>query len=157
MPGKVKDGLIVRGRKKSARTIRKGVNPLQNEDGTHSTHVMASGESGRSKYPYEVNPTVFPNNGGKTWTDLRDNPREAYNEASKRGEMYGFKSAKKAEKFAYGLPWKQGEDKKDARRAYKEEKKSNNLYTQSEEFKKDKERLRSERPSNHIFQGSKKK
>lgn len=134
-------GLITHGRIKAAREMRKGVTPLQNSDGSISTHVMSSGETGNKKYPYEVNPTVFPNNGGKTWTDLRDNPNEAYNEASKRGEVIGFKSAKRAEKFSYGVPWKKGEAKKEARQNYRADKKAGNLYTQSNEFKNNRKKI----------------
>jgi hypothetical protein len=131
MPGE--DQFITRRRKAIARAIRKDVTPLQNEDEI-STHVMSSGETSSKKYPYEVNPTIFPNEGGKTWTDLRDKPNEAYEEAKKRGEVFGFKSAKKAEKFGYGS-WKKGEAKKEAMKNYREDKKAGRLYTQSEEFK----------------------
>lgn len=139
---KVREGMVVGNRKMYAREIRKGVIPLQNPDGTYSTHVMSSGETGSKKYKYEVNPTVFPNDKGKTWTDLRDKPNEAYDEAKKRGEVIGFKSAKKAEKFGYGLPWKEGEAKKQARKDYRSDKKAGKLYTQSEEFKASKKQSR---------------
>jgi hypothetical protein len=146
-PGKPKkkDGMIVSQKAKAIRNMRKGVTPLKNEDGSHSTHVMSSGESGNKKRPYEVNPTVFPNNQGKTWTDLRDKPEEAYQEAKKRGEVVGFKSAKRAEKFAYGTKWKKGEDKKSAKENYREDKKAGKLYTQSEQFKADKKRIKQKR------------
>jgi hypothetical protein len=42
----------------------------------------------------------------------------AYNEAKKRGEVFGFKSKKRAEKFAYGS-WKQGQDRREAMKAYR--------------------------------------
>ena len=61
--------LITKNRAQAARDMRKGVTPMQNADGTTSTHVMAGGEGGSGKFKYTVNPTVFPNNGGKTWTD----------------------------------------------------------------------------------------
>jgi hypothetical protein len=131
MPGE--DKLITRKRKAIAKAIRSEVTPLQNEDGSVSTHVMSSGEGGSGKYKYTVNPTVFPNDGGKTWTDLRDNPRAAY-EAQKRGEVFGFKSAKRAEKFSYGS-WKPGDDRREAMSNYRADKRSGNLYTQSEDFK----------------------
>lgn len=135
-------GLITRGRVKAAREMRSGVTPLQNPDGSVSTHVMSSGETGNKKYPYEVNPTVFPNDGGKTWTDLRDNPNAAYSEAKNRGEVIGFKSAKRAERFGYGVSWKQGDAKKEARQNYRADKKEGNLYTQSDQFKSDKKRVK---------------
>jgi hypothetical protein len=135
-------GLITRNRAKTAREIRKDVTPMRNEDGSHSTHVMASGESGDKKHPYAVHPTIFPNDKGKSWKNLSENPNEAYDEAKKRGEVFGFKSAKKAEKFSYGIPWKQGEDKKEAKENYRQSKKEGTLYTQSESFKVDKQRIK---------------
>lgn len=135
-------GLVTKNRAKTAREIRKDVSPLKNEDGSPSTHVMASGESGNKKYPYAVHPTIFPNDKGKSWTDLREDPNKAYDEAKKRGEVFGFKSAKNAEKFSYGVQWKQGEDKKEAKENYRQDKKDKKLYTQSESFKVDKERIK---------------
>ena len=125
-----KPELITKNRAKAARDMRKGVTPLKNEDGSESTHVMAGGEGGSGKFKYTVNPTVFPNDGGKTWTDLRNDPRGAYDEASKRGEVIGFKSEKRAEKFGMGS-WKQGQAGREAMQMYREAKKNNELYTQS--------------------------
>ena len=121
--------LITNGRAKEARSMREGVTPMQNADGTTSTHVMAGGEGGSGKYKYTVNPTVFPNDGGKTWTDLREDPWEAYDEASKRGELIGFKSERRAEKFGMGS-WKKGQAGREAMQEYRSEKKAGNLYTQ---------------------------
>lgn len=121
---------ITKNRANTARNIRKDVTPLKNEDGSTSTHVMASGEGGPGKYKYTVNPTVFPNEGGKTWTDLRSDQQGAYNEASKRGEVFAFKSEKRAEKFSMGS-WKQGQAGREANQMYRDAKKNNELYTQS--------------------------
>jgi hypothetical protein len=121
--------LITRNRAKAARDMRKDVIPMQNADGTTSTHVMAGGEGGSGKFKYTVNPTVFPNDGGKTWTDLREDPWGAYDEASKRGELIGFKSERRAEKFGMGS-WKKGQAGREAMQMYREEKKAGNLYTQ---------------------------
>jgi hypothetical protein len=132
-------------KRKQLREMREGVTPLKNSDGSISTHVLESGESGNKRKPYEVNPQVFPNDKGKTWTDLRGKGNEAYYEAKKRGEVIEFKSAKRAEKFAYGGPWKEGEAKKEAKAAYRKDKKEGNLYTQSEQFKTDKKRIKTEK------------
>ena len=118
---------------------------MKNANGSHSTHVLSSGESGNKRRPYEVNPTIFPNDKGKTWTNLEDKPQQAYDEALKRGEVVGFKSAKRAEKFAYGKKWKEGEDKKAANQMYREDKKAGKLYTQSPQFKEDKKRIKTEK------------
>lgn len=132
-------------KRKQLREMREGVTPLKNPDGSPSTHVLESGESGNKRKPYEVNPQVFPNNKGETWTDLRGKGNEAYYEAKKRGEVIEFKSAKRAEKFGYGGPWKEGQDKKDAKAAYRKDKKEGNLYTQSEQFKIDKQRIKNDK------------
>ena len=142
---RTKDGLIVSRKVKALRDMRKGVTPLKNPDGSPSTHLLESGQSGNKRRPYEVNPQVFPNNKGETWTDLRGKGNEAYYEAKKRGEVVGFKSAKRAEKFAYGKKWKEGQDKKDANEAYRKDKKAGKLYTQSEQFKADKQRIKQSR------------
>lgn len=127
--------LITKNRAKTARDIRKNVTPLKNEDGSVSTHLMSGGEGGSEKHKYTVNPTVFPNEGGKTWTDLRNDPRGAYDEASKRGELFGFKSEKRAEKFGMGS-WKKGQAGSEANQMYRDAKKNNELYTQSVGFQK---------------------
>lgn len=106
--------IITRNRKKTARDIRSF--GRANEDGTVSTHKMESGE-GSGKYKYQVNPTIFPNEDG-TWTDLEGKGMEAYKEAKKRGEVFGFKKEKRAQKFAAGS-WKKGEDRKEAMRNFR--------------------------------------
>lgn len=116
------DKLITRNRKKTAREIRS--TSRENSDGSHSTHKMEWGE-GEGKYKYQVNPTIFPNKDG-SWTDLGNNEDKfaALKEAQKRGEVFGFKSRKRAEKFAAGS-WKKGKDKKEALRNLRNDKKNN--------------------------------
>lgn len=115
-----KPKLITSKTKSTARSIRTTLR--QNPDGTHSSHLMESGE-GEGKYKYQVNPTIFPNADG-TWKDLGNSPdrNAAYNEAKKRGEVFGFKREKKAEKFAYGS-WKEGKDRRQAMKEYRADKK----------------------------------
>lgn len=111
---------ITKNRNKVARAIRP--ESRDNGDGTHSTHVMESGE-GEGKYKYQVNPTIFPENDG-TWSDLSEkntgDRMAAYNEAVKRNEVFGFKREKRAQKFAYGS-WKQGQDRRDAMKSFRED------------------------------------
>jgi hypothetical protein len=116
----VQKPLITSNRAETARSIR--TTQRQNSDNTVSTHKMESGEGG-GKYKYQVNPTIFPEKDG-TWKDLGNNPNKnaAYEEAKKRGEVFGFKSKRKAEKFAAGS-WKKGDDRKDAMKNYREDKK----------------------------------
>lgn len=113
------DNLIIKKRKSIARAIRP--TSRNNEDGSVSTHVMEYGE-GEGKHKYQVNPTIFPNKDG-SWTDLgkSEDRMAAYKEASKRGEVFGFKSEKKAAKFAAGS-WKKGKDRRDAMKNYRSNK-----------------------------------
>ena len=106
--------IVTKNRKEIVRSIRPSAR--QNEDGTVSTHKMEFGE-GSGKYKYQVNPTIFPNKDS-SWTDLGEKGMAAYNEAKKRGEVFGFKSKKRAEKFAHGS-WKQGQDRREAMKAYR--------------------------------------
>ena len=126
-PRKNKDGVIVTGRTVAARNIRKDSGVMNNSDGSVSTHKMEWGTSDSKKRPYVVNPTIFPNKTGGGYTDMGGKGNEAYKEATSRGEVFGFKSAKRAEKFSYGVQWKQGEDKKEAKQNYKTDKKAGNL------------------------------
>lgn len=129
-----KNGNITSNRKSSARSIR--TTSRENKDGGHSTHVMEWGEgNGKGKNKYVANPTIFPNKDG-SWTDLGNSSDRmaAYKEAKNRGETFGFRSAKKAEKFAAGS-WKKGEDRRQAMSNYRSAKKNKELYTQSEDFK----------------------
>jgi len=113
--------VITRQRKKEARAIRP--TERKNSDGTVSTHKMESGE-GEGKYKYQVNPTIFPEKDG-SWKDLGGNKdrNAAYKEAQKRGEVFGFKSEKRAEKFAAGS-WKKGQDRREAMKSYRSDKKN---------------------------------
>lgn len=129
--------LIIKKRKQAARQIRAG-QFRDNHDTTVSSHVMESGE-GEGKYKYQANPTIFPEKDGswKTLTHDKNNPNgpgrnDAYHEAQKRGEVFGFKREKRAVKFAAGS-WKQGKDRKDAMKKYREGKREAKL-----EFKKKK-------------------
>jgi len=109
--------LVTKRRKKHARSIRSKY--MSNSDGTRSTHRMESGE-GDGKYKHQVNPTIFPNKDG-SWTEKTGIP--GWREAQKRGEVYGFKRKKRAERFAWGS-WKKGKDKREAMKAYRKYKKN---------------------------------
>lgn len=139
--GQKSNGIITTGRKKAAQAIRP--TSRQNEGGTVSTHVMEWGSTGgKGKSKYTANPTIFPEKDG-TWKDLgqSEDRAAASKEAQKRGEVFGFRSAKKAEKFAAGS-WKKGEARKDAMKNYRSAKKAGELYTQSKEFKAEKKAVR---------------
>lgn len=108
--------LVTKRRKKHVRSIRP--TSRKNSDGTRSSHIMESGE-GEGKYKYQVNPTLFPSKDG-SWTEKEGIP--GWREAQKRGEVYGFKKKKKAEKFAHGS-WKKGKDRREGMKSYRESKK----------------------------------
>lgn len=113
-------------KKRRARRSRKGIKRV-NPDGTPSTHVMEWDVDPENPKRYEANPTIFPkkkdaSTDPKDWLDLGGKGLEAYEEAKKRGEVYRFKSRKRAEKFAAGS-WKKGKDKRKKMRDYRKSKK----------------------------------
>ena len=76
----------------------------QNEDGTRSTHKMASGEEDGKGIAF---PTVFPRDRAKAkshdpkdWIELEG--KAAIDTAAARGELYQFKNSSNAEKWAAG-------------------------------------------------------
>ncbi len=101
---------IKKGRKKHARSIRKGVgNKLPS--GNVETHRMGWWTAGDK---YHAAPTITFDKKGKKKS-------QSYKQALEAGEVYEFKKQKRAEKFAAGS-WKKGKDKKDAMKAYRKNK-----------------------------------
>ena len=96
-----------------ARSIREGIEPLKNQDGSISTHKMAYGQVGENRFA--AFPTLFPGYENKglqeteEWGDLGTPegvfPEEAYLEAKKRDELFEFGSEGEAKEFAAGS-WK---------------------------------------------------
>jgi len=112
-----KKKVITKNRKKKARSIRKG--SRTNPDGTQSSHLMESGTSS-GKFKYVVNPTIFPSGNGEWVEPNKTGDRNSsYREAQERGEVFGFKREKRAEKFAAGS-WKKGTDRREAMKNYRE-------------------------------------
>ena len=110
-----KDNFITKGRKKHARSIRKGVGNIT-DDGKIETHRMASDIKGNPTNKYKVWPSITFDKQGKKIPQSRD-------EATAAGEMYEFKNKKKAQKFAYGS-WKKGKARKEAMKEYRADKKT---------------------------------
>lgn len=104
---------IKKRRKKHARGLRKGKGVQNNPDGTVSTHKMATytGEGGK----HYAAPLIAPNKEGKY-------EPQNFKEALAAGEVYEFKSKRRAERFAAGS-WKKGKDKREAMKAYRKKKK----------------------------------
>ena len=114
---------IRRKRKKKAREMRADTGKLtvvMDGKADVASHIMESGdtEDEKGKKTYTAYPTIFPKKGGGYIQ-----PDDAFEEAFSRGEVFGFKSRKKSEKFASGS-WKKGKDKKEAMKGYRERKKA---------------------------------
>jgi hypothetical protein len=111
---KAQDGAtITRRRKKKAREIRPQY-PVQRE-----THRMTSSIKGVPKgETYKVWPSVAFDKDGKKI-------KQTLEQAKKKGEVFEFKSKRKAERFARGS-WKVGKDKKEAMKEYRKMKKAEN-------------------------------
>lgn len=97
---------IKKGRKRAARDIREGKGYQENPDGSRSTHLMATyeGETKKGKPIHYVAPTIAPDSSGK----YKD---QNFDEAMSKGEVFQFRSKKRAEQFAKGS-WKKKQDKK---------------------------------------------
>ena len=110
----LKQETITRGRKKHARSSREYAHHVKGKEaGTTSTHIMVDDVKGNPTGKYHVWPSITTDKEGyKTQT-----PKEAH----AAGEMYEFKSKRKAEKFAAGS-WKKGKDKRMAMKAYRQKK-----------------------------------
>ena len=109
--------LIKKNRKRHARNIRKGVgNKLA--DGRTETHRMADyeGVNKKGKKRYYAAPTITFNKKG-------EKQPQTFKEALDAGEVYEFKSKKRAEKFAWGS-WKKGKDRRQAMKQYRSFKKN---------------------------------
>jgi hypothetical protein len=76
----------------------------KNADGSESTVVMASGEADGKYYAF---PTLFPAEGNTGSSDPKDwiEPKDAWSEAQRRGEMFEFDTEDEAINFAEGS-WK---------------------------------------------------
>jgi hypothetical protein len=102
------------GKKKRARQIREGYAPTKNNE----THLMGLWD-GADKYNgkgYVVAPTIRP-------VDRIGNyAPQSIDEAYQRGEVFEFRNKRAAERFAAGS-WKKGPDKRQAMKAYREQKK----------------------------------
>lgn len=110
---------IRKNRKKHARSIRKGVG--NKIPGGIETHRMEWGtsENKKGKTVYHVNPSITFDKKGKV-------KPQTYMEAFEKGEIYEFKSKKKAKRFAAGS-WKKGKDKRHAMSSFRKKKKEERI------------------------------
>ena len=107
---------VTRGRKRHARSIRKYGHEVSEEHGgepgTESTHLMATYEQDGKYY---VVPTIT--------TDSEGYKTQSFEQAKEAGEVYEFKSKRRADKFAHGS-WKRGKDRHEAMRDYRQSKRN---------------------------------
>lgn len=101
---------VKKGRKKHLRNLKR------NKSGRNATVKVAtySGDSKRKNY---AAPTI-------TFRGTEKARPQSFNEALAAGEVYEFKSKKRAERFAAGS-WKKGKAKREAMKAYRKKKKRN--------------------------------
>ena len=108
-------------KKKQIRSMR--TSSRVNNDGSVSSHKMAwVGDQNKKRGNYGVFPTITPKKGKESSTKASDWETQTAREAAKKGEMVNVKSKRKAEKLAAGS-WKKGEDRKDALKSYRSDKK----------------------------------
>lgn len=111
-------------KKKAIRDMRKGMPGMQMPDGGRATHMMAwDGDASKKRGNFIVYPTIAPIKGKEKSTNPQDWKQQTIKEAAARGEVIKVKSRNRAEKLAAGS-WKKGQDRKDAMKAYREEKRS---------------------------------
>jgi hypothetical protein len=102
---------IKRKRKKHLRNL------ARNKSGRKATVKMewGDGENKKGKKRYYANPSI-------TFKGDEKAKPQSFKEALKAGEVYEFKSKRRAERFAAGS-WKKGKDKREAMKAYRQRKK----------------------------------
>jgi len=117
--------------------MKKKVNPLnkkkairkmrpvakKNPDGSIESHKMAwVGDPSKKRGDFAIFPTITPKAGKKTSSDPKDWTTQTPKEAAAKGELIKVNSRRRAEKLAAGS-WKKGQDKKEAMKAYRANKK----------------------------------
>ena len=96
----------------------------KNSDGTISTHKMAwVGDPLKKRGNFGVFPTIAPIKKNSTSENPKDWKNQTATEATNRGEMINVNKRRQAEKLAAGS-WKQGQDKKEAMKGYRNNKKA---------------------------------
>lgn len=111
-----------KNKKKAIREMR--TTGMKNPDGSTESHRMAwVGDETKKRGNFGVFPTITPKKGKENSTDPKDWKTQSPKEATDKGEMIDVKSRRKAEKLAAGS-WKKGQDKRDAMKSYRKDKKS---------------------------------
>lgn len=102
---------------------------MVNPDGSKTSHLMEYAKVPNKKgKKYAVYPSVAPKPGKEMSRNPKDWTTQSGAEANKKGEAIYVWREKKAQKLSAGS-WKKGQDKKDAMKAYREDKKAARLST----------------------------
>jgi hypothetical protein len=108
-------------KKKAIRNMRPVAK--KNPDGTTESHKMSwVGDPNKRRGDYAVFPTITPKKGKEKSSDPKDWTTQTPREAAAKGELIKVNTKRKAEKLAAGS-WKKGQDKKDAMKEYRTQKK----------------------------------
>ena len=111
----LKQETIKRGRKRHLRNLER------NKSGRDATVKMGTDILDREGIPRKEGPYhAWPTITFKGEDPVRD---QSFDEALDKGEVYEFKSKRRAEKFAAGS-WKKGKARREAMRAYRKSKKN---------------------------------
>lgn len=111
-------------KKKAIRNMRESA--MVDSTGESASHKMAwVGDPSKKRGDFGVFPTITPKKGKEKSTNPSDWTTQSPKEAIAKGEMINVKSRRKAEKLAAGS-WKQGQDRKDAMKDYRANKRETN-------------------------------
>ena len=102
-------GTIKKNRKKHLRNLER------NKSGRNATVKMATYTGGENNDKHYAAPTITFKN------DEKEKP-QTFNQALAAGEVYEFRSKRRAERFAAGS-WKKGKAKREAMKQYRKSKK----------------------------------
>lgn len=109
-------------KKKAIREMRSVAK--QNPDGTRESHKMEwVGDPSKKRGKFGVYPSITPKPGKEKSSDPKDWKTQTAKEAAEKGEFIEVESRRKAERLAAGS-WKKGEDRKEAMREYRANKKA---------------------------------
>jgi 5-methylcytosine-specific restriction endonuclease McrBC regulatory subunit McrC len=93
-------------------------------DGTRESHKMEYvGDTSKRRGEFGVYPSVTPKPGKEKSTNPKDWTTQDASQANKKGELIEVKSRRRAERLAAGS-WKKGQDRKDAMKEYRQNKKA---------------------------------
>jgi hypothetical protein len=110
-------------KKKAIRNMRESA--VETPDGKRASHKMAwVGDPSKKRGEFGVFPSITPKKGKEKSTKPDDWTTQSPKEAADKGEMIIVKSRRRAEKLAAGS-WKKGQDRKDAMKEYRLNKKEN--------------------------------